>query len=111
MKRLAERRAVTAGDADLLTLYCSTWERSANRGDLLREGTICRLSQRLAANRRTIVEKPNLNLRIAEVAEKSMLSILTRSGLDSEGPRIGKANAAAEAKISPLTRTLRQGSN
>lgn len=103
VKQLAERRAVTAGDADLLTLYCSTWERWQTTLENLRtEGTICKY-QRLAANGLpVIVEKPNLNLRIAEVAEKSMLSILTRLGLTPKDRESVKPTQPPKPKYPPI---------
>jgi len=89
VKQLSDRRAVTAGDGDLITIYCSTHERWLQALEAIREQGVVVEYERLGADGLAHkVEKPNLSLKIAEVAERSMVSILTRLGLtpkDREG--------------------------
>jgi P27 family predicted phage terminase small subunit len=81
-KQLAIRRAVTAGDADLITIYVSTWERwQAALKNIAEEGLIVEYTRLDAGGNQVTVEKPNISLKIAEVAERSCLSYLARLGL------------------------------
>jgi P27 family predicted phage terminase small subunit len=76
------RQAVTAGDADLLTLYCSTWERLQQANENIRTQGLIVEYVRFDSNGRPItVEKPNISLKIAEVCERTCLSYLARLGL------------------------------
>jgi hypothetical protein len=50
---------------------------------------------------RITVEKPNLSLKIAEVAERSMVSILTRLGLTPKDREAIKPTSAVKPKNSP----------
>ena len=82
VKQLAIRRAVTAGDADLITIYVSTWERwQAALKNIADEGLIVEYTRLDAGGNPVTVEKPNISLKIAEVAERSSLSYLARLGL------------------------------
>jgi P27 family predicted phage terminase small subunit len=102
VKQLSDRRAVTQGDGDLITIYCSTHERWLQALEAIRnEGVVVKYERLGADGCRIEVEKPNLSLKIAEVAERSMVSILTRLGLtpkDREGVR---PTSAAKPKNAP----------
>lgn len=82
VKLLAERRALTKGDHELLRLYCMVWDRHQRQHKkLLEEGEICtyvRLDSNGEAHDQV---KVNLRLKIVEQAEKQMVAILDRLGL------------------------------
>jgi P27 family predicted phage terminase small subunit len=76
------RQAVTAGDADLLTLYCSAWERLQQANANIRtEGLIVEYVRLDKDGVSHSVERPNISLKIAEVCERTCLSYLARLGL------------------------------
>lgn len=82
VKQLAARRAVTAGDTDLITIYVSTWERwQAALKNIADEGLIVTYTRLDSGGAPHDVERPNISLKIAEVAERSCLSYLARLGL------------------------------
>ena len=80
--QLASRRALTEGDEYLLRLFVETWERRARaQANLLAQGEICeytRLDPNGVAHK---IEKPNLNLKVIEVADKQLVAYLDRLGL------------------------------
>jgi P27 family predicted phage terminase small subunit len=79
---LADRRAVTSGDADLLAICASTWERWVAACEAIRkEGAVKIYSRAGADGHLHEVEKVNLNVGIAKDCERQMLSTLTRLGL------------------------------
>jgi P27 family predicted phage terminase small subunit len=81
-KQLADRRAVTAGDADLIAIYCGTWERLQQALTNIREeGLIVTYVRLDAAGNPHDIERPNINLKIVEVSERACLSYLARLGL------------------------------
>lgn len=81
-RQLEERRALTEGDGHLLQLYAIIWDRWSNAQDhLLLQGAVCeytRLDPNGVAHK---IEKHNLHLKVAENAEKQLISILDRLGL------------------------------
>ncbi len=82
VKQLASRRAVTAGDADLIAIYCSTWERwQAACANVRVEGLIVTYTRLDAAGISHDVERPNISLKIIEVSERACLSYLGKLGL------------------------------
>lgn len=82
VKQLAARRTVTSGDADLLAIYASTWERwQASLEKIRLEGPVVAYSRLNNRGEEVQTEKPNLHMAIAQDAERSMVSILTRLGL------------------------------
>jgi len=82
VKQLAVRRAVTAGDADLITIYVSTWERwQAALKNIADEGLIVTYTRLDAGGNAHDVERPNISLKIVEVSERACLSYLARLGL------------------------------
>lgn len=110
VKTLADRRAVTSGDGTLLAILCRTESRcQIAQAALLTEGLV-RTYQRLGADGLSIdVEKPNLYLKIIEVAERSCVQILVRLGLtpkDREGVR---PTSPAKPKNAPPDPNSREG--
>jgi P27 family predicted phage terminase small subunit len=82
VKQLAARRTVTQGDADLLSIYASTFERWTQALEKVRtEGPVVAYSRLNNQGKEVLSEKPNLHLAIAETCERNMVSILTRLGL------------------------------
>jgi P27 family predicted phage terminase small subunit len=82
VKQLAERRAVTAGDADLIAIYCGTWERLQQALENIREeGLIVTYTRLDSGGNPHDVERPNISLKIVEVSERACLSYLARLGL------------------------------
>lgn len=82
VKQLAERRSVTAGDADLIAIYCSTWERwQAACANVRDEGLIVTYTRMDASGNPHDVERPNISLKIIEVSERACLSYLGKLGL------------------------------
>jgi P27 family predicted phage terminase small subunit len=82
VKQLAVRRAVTAGDADLITIYVSTWERwQAALKNIADEGLIVTYTRLDAGGNAHDVERANISLKIVEVSERACLSYLARLGL------------------------------
>jgi P27 family predicted phage terminase small subunit len=80
--QLEERRALTRGDEYLLTLAVSIWSRWQRAQDaLLVQGEICLYERRDSNGAFHKIEKPNLWLKVAEVSEKNLVSILDRLGL------------------------------
>jgi P27 family predicted phage terminase small subunit len=82
VRQLADRRTVTAGDADLISLYCSLWERwHQSLAKILEEGSI-RIYTRLGADGTEVqVEKENLHIKLAQSCERQMVTILRQLGL------------------------------
>jgi P27 family predicted phage terminase small subunit len=82
VRQLAERRTVTAGDGDLIAIYCSTKERWLQALEAIRtQGVVCQYERLDADGHVHTMEKPNINLKIAEVSERSMVTMLTRLGM------------------------------
>jgi P27 family predicted phage terminase small subunit len=84
VKQLASggRRAVTAGDGALIGILCVTEERWLQALENLRdEGVVVEYTRLDAAGSPVTVEKPNINLKIAEICERSMVAILSKLGL------------------------------
>jgi P27 family predicted phage terminase small subunit len=84
VKQLASggRRAVTAGDGALIGILCVTEERWLQALENLRdEGVVVEYTRLDAGGSPVTVEKPNINLKIAEICERSMVAILSKLGL------------------------------
>jgi P27 family predicted phage terminase small subunit len=106
-KTLAARRALTPGEAYLLTLAAQIWARRARaQAKLLEQGEIAtytRLDSNGAAHK---VEKPNLWLKVATDAERQLVAILDRLGLSPlSGSKI-KQTADAPEKAAPKEGTI-----
>ena len=82
VRTLAARRTVTAGDGTLIAILVRTESRcQIAQTALVNEGLV-KIYQRLGADGVSVdVEKPNLHLKIVEVAERSCVQILVRLGL------------------------------
>ena len=82
VRQLAARRTVTAGDADLISLYCSLWERwQQSLAKILEEGAI-RIYTRLGSDGASAeVERENLHIKLAQNCERQMVTILRQLGL------------------------------
>lgn len=79
---LKSRRALTAGDSELIRLYAVTHERHAEAMVKIREqGQVCVYTRLDSSGVAHDVEKENLWLKIATNAEKNMVAILDRLGL------------------------------
>jgi len=102
VRQLAERRAVTAGDGDLIAIYCSTNERWLQALAAIRsQGVVCVYKRMTPSGEAIDVEKPNLSLKIAEVSERSMVSILTRLGLTPKDRETVRPTSPAKPKNAP----------
>jgi len=79
---LAERRALTRGDGELLRLYAEVWDRQRQANEAVKlEGIVVQYTRLDSNGQPHEVEKQNINLAIAERAEKQMVGILDRLGL------------------------------
>jgi len=82
VRQLADRRAVTSGDTDFLTIYAQTWERWVAACEKVRtEGTIKTYERAGADGHLHSVEKVNLNVGIVKDCQRDILSILQKLGL------------------------------
>jgi len=104
VRQLSARRAVTAGDEDLLTLYCTTWERWRSAMDKVREeGDVVEYTRLSSDGSPVKTEKPNLRLAMMEKAERTMLAILTRLGLTPKDRDAVRPTAPRPPKPSKLS--------
>ncbi|HEY2390281.1 MAG TPA: P27 family phage terminase small subunit [Candidatus Angelobacter sp.] len=79
---LAERRALTDGDGELLRLYAITFDRHARAmAKIEDQGEICSYTRLDSNGQPHEMEKENLWLKVAVTAEKNMVAILDRLGL------------------------------
>jgi len=107
-KQLAERRALTEADEYLLTLAVTVWDRwQRAQKKLLEEGEVV-IYTRLNSNGEEVqVEKPNLNLKIAQDSERQLVAILDRLGLTPQnGSKIKQTRAASDEKAEPEEGTV-----
>jgi P27 family predicted phage terminase small subunit len=82
VRQLAERRSVTAGDGALIAMLCVIEERwLASLENLRDEGVVVEYDRLDASGNSHTVERPNISLKIAEVAERQMVAILSKLGL------------------------------
>jgi P27 family predicted phage terminase small subunit len=82
VRQLAERRAVTSGDTDLLTIFAQTWERWIAACEKVRTEGAIKVYERAGADGHLhSVEKVNLNVTIVKDCERTILSILAKVGL------------------------------
>jgi P27 family predicted phage terminase small subunit len=96
-----ERRTLTAGDAELIRLYCFQWERHSKNAALLREeGELCTYV-RLDSNGQPHDQvKVNLRMKVVTDAERQMASILNQLGLTPVSK--DRAKPTGKAKDEPL---------
>jgi P27 family predicted phage terminase small subunit len=94
---LRKRRALTAGDVEVIRLYAILHDRHARAlAKIQEEGEVCVYTRLDANGVAHEVEKENLWLRIATNAEKNLVSILDRLGLTP--------NARTRVKPTPATK-------
>lgn len=104
---LAERRALTRGDGELLRLYATTWERHARAEERLAlEGDVVQYTRLDSNGQPHQVEKPNIHLAIAERAEKQMVVILDRLGLTPVNKDKVKRTAVKEQELDEVEQIL-----
>jgi P27 family predicted phage terminase small subunit len=103
VRQLAERRAVTQGDGEIIAIYCEQKERWLQALTAIRtDGVVVTYKRSTPSGEFVDVEKPNLSLKIAEVAERAMVGILTRLGLtprDRDSVRV--TSSAVKLKAAP----------
>jgi P27 family predicted phage terminase small subunit len=81
-KLLAERRQLTPADGESIRLYCIAHARHKDATEHLRHEGSVRMYTRFDTHRNAYeVEKANLYLKVAEVAEKTMIALLLQLGL------------------------------
>jgi P27 family predicted phage terminase small subunit len=118
VKQLAQRRAVTAGDGALISILVVTEERWLQALENLRdEGVVVEYTRLDSNGQQVTVEKPNVNLKIAEVAERSMVALLSKLGLSPKDRelvkptsvvRTGKEQSEAERLDAEIARLEEQ---
>jgi P27 family predicted phage terminase small subunit len=96
---LAERRALTDGDGELLRLYSITFDRHARAMAKIEEqGEICSYTRLDSNGQPHEMEKENLWLKVAVTAEKNMVAILDRLGLTPHNRAKVKPTAIPESE-------------
>jgi len=81
-KQLVARRVATPGDADLLVLAATLWERWRIASDhVLAEGAIVTVQYFSKTGTPYTRERKNPHLEVAQVTEKQLLSVLQQLGL------------------------------
>lgn len=110
VKQLAQRRAVTAGDGALISILVVTEERWLQALENLREEGVVVEYTRLDSNGQQVtVEKPNVNLKIAEVAERSMVALLSKLGLSPKDRELVKPTSVVRTgKVQTESERLEQ---
>ena len=97
---LAERRVLTAGDAELIRLYVFLYDRHSRNASVLREEGEVKLYTRLDSNGQPHqMEKANLRLKIVADAERQMAAILNQLGLTPTAKDRAKPTQGSEEKI------------
>lgn len=103
-KQLEQRRALTRGDGELLTLYATTWRRWRKAmADVAQRGEVV-ISISRGKNGEVIErEKKNPWLLIAQESERAMVAILDRLGLTPlNKEKVKKAKADKEKEPYPV---------
>lgn len=96
VRQLAERRAVTSGDAALLGMLCVIEERwLAALENLRTEGVVVEVTRLDSNGQHVTTDRPNLSLRIAETCERSMTAILGKLGLTPRDRELVKPTGKA----------------
>lgn len=107
--QLESRRHLTAGDEQILYLFCVLHDRHLRALAKLDEEGEIKTYTRLSSNGSPVqVEGPNKWLRIAEVCESKKLACLVQLGLTPSARKSVRATAgAAQAPIDPFDQFLR----
>jgi P27 family predicted phage terminase small subunit len=99
---LAERRVLTAGDAELIRLYVFMYDRHVRNAAVLRTEGEVRTYTRLDSNGQPHqFEKANLRLKIVADAERTMAAILNQLGLTPTAKDRAKPTRGSEEKVVP----------
>lgn len=101
-KLLAERRALTKGDVELIRLYCFQYDRHRpNVAELRTEGEITTYF-RLDSNGKSVPQvTTNLRLKICTEAEKQMVSVLVALGLTPTAKDRARPTAPEKPAVAP----------
>jgi P27 family predicted phage terminase small subunit len=103
VRQLAVRRAVTAGDGDLIAIYCSQDERWQQALTKIRDEGAVRIYQRLGVDGLAIdVEKENLHVKLAQNCERQMVTILSRLGLTPRDKDYVRPTSPVKPKHAPV---------
>ncbi|HWZ97281.1 MAG TPA: phage terminase small subunit P27 family [Candidatus Dormibacteraeota bacterium] len=79
---LQERQVLTAGDVELIRLYCFAYDRHERQAVLLRkEGEVCTYTRLDSNGQPHDVVKENVRMKLVAQAERQMASILSQLGL------------------------------
>lgn len=96
---LAERRSLTAGDMDLIRLYCIIYDRHVTESTLLREEGCIVAYTRLDSNGQPHEQfKENLRVKIVQISERQLADLLTRLGLTPTAKDRSKPTGPMAAK-------------
>jgi P27 family predicted phage terminase small subunit len=99
---LAERRVLTAGDAELIRLYVFQYDRHTRNVALLRtEGEIYTYIRLDSHGQPHEMVKPNYRLRVVTDAERQMAAILNQLGLTPTAKDRAKPTKGSEQKVVP----------
>jgi P27 family predicted phage terminase small subunit len=99
---LADRRVLTAGDVELIRLYCFQHDRhTRNVAALREEGEICTYVRFDANGAAHDVVKANIRLKIVVEAERQMASVLNQLGLTPTAKDRAKITRSSEQTIVP----------
>jgi P27 family predicted phage terminase small subunit len=101
-KSLAQRRAITEGDMDLIATFCtieSRWQRAIVK--VAEEGEVCSYERLDSSGEIHFVEKPNLHLKIAQDSEKQKVAILVRLGLTPDSRERVRPTSAVKPRRAP----------
>ena len=110
VKQLAARRAVTAGDCDLIALYCRTFSRWLQACESIdNEGIIVEYERLDKDGVVHLVKRPNISLKIVETTERQMLSYLTKLGLTPKDREHVRPTSLAPTGKEPPDPNSREG--
>jgi P27 family predicted phage terminase small subunit len=99
---LAERRVLTAGDAELIRIYVHQFDRHLRNVALLRqEGELCEYTRLDSHGKPHQQVKLNLRLKVVSDAERQMAAILNQLGLTPTAKDRAKPTSSNEDKIVP----------
>jgi P27 family predicted phage terminase small subunit len=101
-KQLAQRRALTPGDGEILRLYCVQFDRHMRAlAALAVDGEIITTTRVSKGGDTYEVQAASPWLAVAEKAERQMVSILDRLGLNPRAKDAVKRGAPPPPKIKP----------
>jgi P27 family predicted phage terminase small subunit len=99
-KELLQRRVATRGDADLLALAATLWDRWRRCMDhVIAEGEVIKVQRFSKKGTPYTCDEKNPHLEIAQATEKQFLSVLQQLGLTvatRDKPKVTKGNSVEE---------------